>query len=296
MDLLRHLRFFVAVAEERHYGHAATQLQMTQPPLSQGIRRLEEHLGVRLFDRDARSVRLTDSGRLLLPLAEDLLASAARLRQTATTMTARRVTRIGLPPELGAVAAAVTVRLHDALADVDLDTVVAPTETLLEQVRSAGIDIAITRHPAVVDGLEAGDVARVPTWLLLPAGHAHDSRESVPISTAADLSFALSPRRHHPAAHDLIVDTLRRHGHTGTTMPVEPAGIAVTVATGRAAGLSVDPPPPAAGIVGHRIEGNLLPFRFRVVTAKQSSARPRAPLRAWASEANVALVAACEER
>ncbi|MBN3805984.1 LysR family transcriptional regulator, partial [Paraburkholderia sp. Ac-20336] len=83
---LRQLRYFVAVAEEKHFGRAAARLSMTQPPLSQAIRALKETLGVELFARTKRSVELTAVGADLLPEVQRLLAAAEGLRPLAQSL------------------------------------------------------------------------------------------------------------------------------------------------------------------------------------------------------------------
>ena len=101
MDL-NHLRHFVAIAEEKHFGKAAEKLGISQPPLSRSLRRLEESLGVVLFERSHRAVVLTNAGLILLPQARSLLLQADRLRRTAKKSEMGEIARL----EMGVVGTA----------------------------------------------------------------------------------------------------------------------------------------------------------------------------------------------
>ena len=98
----RHLRYFLVLAEELHYGRAAQRLHMTQPPLTQAIAGLERTLGLQLFDRTKRSVQLTPAGAALLPQVLDLLDRAQALPAQARAAAAGEVGRLRLAGGRGA--------------------------------------------------------------------------------------------------------------------------------------------------------------------------------------------------
>ena len=95
---LRHLRYFVAVAEELHFRRAAERLHVAQPAVSEQVRKLEDELGVRLFDRTPRNVALTDAGAALLPEAYQVLRQAEAARLAARSASDRPGLRIGYVP------------------------------------------------------------------------------------------------------------------------------------------------------------------------------------------------------
>jgi DNA-binding transcriptional LysR family regulator len=288
----RHLEIFVALAEEGHFGDAAQRVGITQPPLSQALRRLEALLGVRLFDRE-RGVSLTEEGAALLPHARRALSALVELRETGTREGANgQRLRLGLspelPPRLGATVAASPVR---AGVRARVSVVTAPTATLLTDVSAGRLDLAVVRHPAVLHGLSAGPVTLLPTWLLVPddavgagqcsPGEADAGRSAAPppqdrtsapgpraggVRAARRLPYAVRPRAEAPAAHDLFLDTLAGRGRRVETVVVsdERAGLAL-VAAGQAVLVTADESLTADGVVRRPATAPALPLRLRVV-------------------------------
>src|SRR5690242_16351718 len=142
---LRQLRYFVAVAEELHFGRAAERLRIAAPSLSQQIKALEASLGVPLFIRDRRHVELTSAGRLLLTDAREIIAlAAAAKRRLEGTSGALRLGYVSwLPDDLVA-----SVR-----SDLRLDEWVMPSHIQIARVLDGGLDAAIAWAPATREGL-----------------------------------------------------------------------------------------------------------------------------------------------
>ena len=251
MDLLRHLRFFTAVAETRHFGHAAQDLEMTQPPLSQGIQRLERQIGVRLFDRDSRGVAITEAGRRLLPSARELVAAADAFVIAAHELGEPPPTRLGLCTDLGPLIGPCTAAVR---ADgPPIYPTVAGSTGLIDLLHEGRLDIALVRHPGVVDGLTAGEVIRLGTHVAAPA--------------ANRLPFVVPPRHHQPTAHDQFIDELRRAGHDGTVIETADPGMAQALVAG-GQGVIAQPGPAARGAaVGP-------PLRVRTLTPPPRLRRP----------------------
>ncbi|MET8627632.1 LysR family transcriptional regulator [Kitasatospora sp. NPDC004669] len=136
---LRQLRYFVAVAEELNFGRAAARLLIAGPSLSQQIKVLERDLGVRLFDRDRRSVALTSDGAALLPHVRALLERADDLQRRAGRLSGSKPVRLGyvnwLPSDLAA--------RTSAVARVHVDAWVAPSHAQAARVADGGLDLAV---------------------------------------------------------------------------------------------------------------------------------------------------------
>ncbi|WP_256564462.1 LysR family transcriptional regulator [Allokutzneria sp. A3M-2-11 16] len=214
VDLVRHLRYFLAVAEELHFGRAARRLHMSQPPLSQRIQRLEHELGVRLFDRAARQVRLTDAGAALLVEAREVLGRVDHLHTVADRL--RRgeagVLRGGMLPDLpGDVVASLVSEFRDRCPDVRLTLRELTTAEQLRALADRTLDVGVLRHPFDAPWLDQGEVLSQPLGVLCPPGWPPGPLR---LADLAGQELVIFPRTTAPALHDELLSTCARHGFT----------------------------------------------------------------------------------
>ena len=256
MDLLRHLRYFVTVAEELHFGRAADRLHMSQPPLSQRIRALEERTGGRLLQRTSRRVELTPLGRRLLPEARALLAHADQVSGLLDALGEEELheLRVGLPPDLPAtLVGAILAASRAAHPGAEVDLVQGHPQLLEQELRAGRLALALLRHP-VAPGLRAGAVLRRPLGALLRADSALAGDDAVELFELAGHELVLFPREQAPVHYDALIADLRALGFAPAS--VRPAdGLAVAaglVLAGGAVALTDARPPTAPGSRGAR--------------------------------------------
>lgn len=241
VDLIRHLRFFVAVAEEGHFGEAAARLEMTQPPVSQGLRRLEKQLGLQLIRRTTRGAELTDAGRELLPRARLLIDDASRFLGEARRLHEHtEVLRWGVASLVGATITATLARRIAGVAPGQ-DTVSASTVNLIEQVSAGTLDLAVVETPCVTGPLTTEPVVVLRRSVMAPATHPVTTAARPRLRHLAGLRFCHTPRSFNPPAHDQLMDRLRESGLDPRPHPVTSADqLMAAVAAGHAFALTVD--------------------------------------------------------
>src|SRR3954464_10751695 len=255
---LRHLRYFVAIAEERSFTRAAERLWVAQPGLSTQIRRLESELGIQLFERHTRGVDLTDAGELFLERARTALAAADAARSTRQDLEEGLVGSIRLGIVAGAGwpgTAALLGQFGRERPALELTVVDAYGGTLLRDLRDGRLDAMIAPSDFGSAELRRVRLGR-ERWLLL-AGPGHGLAGAGPVA-APELEgqrFVVTGHRDGAGYDRLVADTL---GALGVTAAPErggpgPAGVGA-VAAGDALALTTTPDPAIGGMVARTID------------------------------------------
>ncbi|MBK3571847.1 MULTISPECIES: LysR family transcriptional regulator [unclassified Streptomyces] len=214
---LRQLTYFVAVAEELHFGRAAERLHIVQSAVSQQVRRLERELGAELFDRSPRRVRLTGAGERLLPEARAVLAAAERARAAVAPPPGLR---IGTSTGLGAHLDRVLGAFAERAPDVPVELFSLPVGERLARVAGGQLDAAFVRAVEPVPGVRVLPLWPDPLVAAVPASHPLARRPEIRVDELAALPLALTERRNNPALVDLVVGACHRAGFEPLPGPV----------------------------------------------------------------------------
>ncbi|EIU1335486.1 LysR family transcriptional regulator [Pseudomonas aeruginosa] len=215
---LRHLRYFIAVAEELHFGRAAERLGISQPPLSQQIQALEEEIGARLFERTNRRVELTDAGRLFLDESRQVLAQVDK-----AVLLARRA-HLGELGELkiGFTSSApftstIPSSIHafrKAYPDVHLDLQEMSSRQVLKALLEESLQVGVIRPLALPDAVHWVELFREPLVAVLRADHplAAGSEDGLAIAALAEEPFVFFPRSYGTGLYDQVIALTRQAG------------------------------------------------------------------------------------
>jgi DNA-binding transcriptional LysR family regulator len=212
---LRHLRYFLVVAEELNFSRAATRLHMAQPPLSVAIRQLEQELGTELFARTTREVRLTEAGRALVDGAQRTLAEADRAVAAAQRAGAGELghltvgfswsARFETLPALGQA-------FHATHPDVELLTQEMWNADMADALRRGQIDVAVSLCPELAPDV-GHEVIRDERPIAILAEHHPLAREdAIPVEALAGEELLVFPRELAPRLHDVLVGICRGAG------------------------------------------------------------------------------------
>lgn len=190
---LRHLRYFVTVAEELHFGRAARVLNITQPPLSRQIQDLERNVGTQLLDRSGRSVTLTEAGRVFLAESKQILAQVHRSVQTVRSATAGEAGRLEVGFSvffdsylLPLLRYELTQRYREAQITFHRLT----TEEQIRLLRNGGLDVALVMLPVEnADQLRIEQLFRLPAVALVADWHPFSLRNEVSLRDVAPESI-----------------------------------------------------------------------------------------------------------
>lgn len=240
---LRHLRYFIAVAEELSFGHAAERLHITQPSLSQQIQSLEETIGAELFVRRPH-VRLTKAGEALLTRAKPILDQTDEAIQMTRNVAQGKegILRMGIVPSALLVSSLPRAirRFRERFPGVELRLLEMSTVNQYEALRIGRIDAGLIRQPSAKKEFKYEIVAKEKLMVVLPASHPLADRPHVALSMLVNESWILFPRSVNVNLYDHLQKIFRKAGITPnvvqeasdiqTQVSLVESGLGITVA------------------------------------------------------------------
>jgi DNA-binding transcriptional LysR family regulator len=238
---LRHLRYFIAVAEELHFGHAAARLNISQPPLSQQIQILEQQIGARLLARTNRSVSLTPAGRQfladsrqILSQVDDAVGRAARLHQGETGDL--RIGFTSSAPFITAVSDTLS-SFRQRYPDVHIQTREINTREQIAPLNEGNLDLGLMRNTLLPDTLAWQVILREPLLAMIHRDHPLAAKAGVSLAELAREPFVFFDPHVGTGLYDDILGLLRRYKLTPSI--TQEVGEAMTIIGLVAAGLGV---------------------------------------------------------
>ena len=212
---LRHLRYFVTLAEELHFGRAAERLHIAQPPLSQQIRQLENELGFELFHRTKRKVELSEAGEVFLVEVQQIFRQLEQAIFLGRQISRGEIGKL----VIGFVSSAAYNILPDFLLhfrhnnpNINLELHELTTDEQLRWLQSGRVDVGFIRPPVDENTYESKIIFQESLIIALPENHLLANQEKVSLQSLKNESFILFPRLLAPGLYDLIISFCQKNG------------------------------------------------------------------------------------
>jgi DNA-binding transcriptional LysR family regulator len=241
---LRYLRYFLAVAEELHFGHAAKRLHMAQPPLSQQIRRLEEEIGYPLFLRSSRSVKLTPAGKALLDRARRTLRKIDEDLEAVRSVARGEVGVLNI----GFVGSAMLTRLPAILGKyrrlyprVQLHLNEFHTSQLIDALHDGAADVALARDAGTPEDLHVERAMVESLIAVVPKKHPLATLRSIPIVKLKDEPFVFFPRSAGSYAWENTIRLCEQQGFRPNVVQEAPQWLTIVRLVGAGLGVTIMP-------------------------------------------------------
>jgi DNA-binding transcriptional LysR family regulator len=279
---LRHLRYFVAVAEELSFTRAAQGLGISQPPLSAQIRQLEKELGSQLLRRRARGVELTSAGKLLLEEARLILkqveTAKTSVRRRARAETGRLIVGSAGATYFHPLIPEIIREYGKRFPDIVLMPTASNTALLIARLRTGNVDIAFVRPPiSDTSGLVLQPLVSEDSVVVLPKSHKLAGLASVALAELAREVFVMYPRELNPDSYDAIIVACRAAGFNPALGQEAPQIVAVIPLVAAGLGISIVPRS-TTRILSHEvryvpIKGHAPPAEIRLAYRRQDASQ-----------------------